>query len=461
MKKFLLLAVVALVAGCAAPKVREANNPFANDRRGNPIHKLSLALVLPTIQTVKKGKPVDAPVLAQRNRTEPGTMYRDVLGIYYNLFKKVTLVKDLSDPRIAEADIIGRLEFSLTANPPSITMTSSFYNPQHSLVTTVKTEAKAPWSLLPLRPEDAFNAVIGQIPDLLDKKLQASSELRQYAKTVTPRLEGQPVAQAKTKAPVIDSDVDRPSYTFTENANNFAVVVGVENYQNLPSADFANRDAHAVKAHLRALGYPAQNVIMLIDAQATGTVIKSYIESWLPRNVTEDSKVFFYFSGHGSPDTESKQAYLMPWDGDAQFLTDTGYPVKRLYQKLDALKAKTVIVAMDSCFSGAGGHSVLAKGARPLVGKIDTGTASDMGKVVVLTATGAEEITGSEESQGHGLFTYYLLKGLNESGGKNSVGQTYSYLKAKVEGAARQANRSQTPQLMGRSADQSDKETLR
>ena len=73
---------------------------------------------------------------------------------------------------------------------------------------------------------------------------------------------------------------------------------------------------------------------MLTDAQATGTwPSRSYVESWLPRNVKEDSKVFFYFSGHGAPDTESKQAYLVPWDGDSQFLTDTGYPVKRAFIK--------------------------------------------------------------------------------------------------------------------------------
>ena len=460
MRKRLLPVVVALLAGCAAPKVHEDNNPFANDRRTDPVRKLSLALVLPAIQVVKKGKPVDAPVLAARNKTEPETMYREVLGIYYQTFKRVTLVKDLNDPRVAEADIVGSLESSLVANPPTLTVTSSFSNSDHSLVTTIKTEAKAHGSILAVKPEAAFPLVVAQIPDLLDKKLKASAELKAYAKSVTPKVEGQVQARPEAKSAVIDSDVDRPGYGFDENAGNYAVVVGVENYQSLPSAEFANRDAHAVKAHLRALGYPAPNIVMLTDAQATGTAIRSYVESWLPRNVKEDSKVFFYFSGHGAPDTESKQAYLVPWDGDSQFLTDTGYPVKRLYQKLNELKAKQVVVAMDSCFSGAGGHSVLAKGARPLMTRVDVGNSDDMGKVVVLAAAGAEEITGSEEGQGHGLFTYYMLKSLNASAGKHTVGEIYGYLKPKVEGAARQSNRGQTPQMLG-SADQTGKESLR
>ena len=93
--------------------------------------------------------------------------------------------------------------------------------------------------------------------------------------------------------------------------------------------------------------------------------------------------------------------------------------------------------------------------------RVDVGNSDDMGKVVVLAAAGAEEITGSEEGQGHGLFTYYMLKSLNASAGRHTVGEIYGYLKPKVEGAARQSNRGQTPQMLGRSADQTGKESLR
>ena len=40
----------------------------------------------------------------------------------------------------------------------------------------------------------------------------------------------------------------------------------------------------------------------------------------------EDSTVYFYYSGHGAPDLKTGQAYLVPWDGDAQFLKDTALP---------------------------------------------------------------------------------------------------------------------------------------
>ena len=243
------------------------------------------------------------------------------------------------------------------------------------------------------------------------------------------------------------SAVDEPAYHKSEDQTKFALVVGVENYESLPSADYAERDAQAMRKHLLALGYPERNVIFLTGQKAGKSGIEKYVKSWLPRNVDNDSQVFVYFSGHGAPDPKTGQAYIVPWDGDAKFLDTTGYSVKNLYSDLASLKAKRIIVALDSCFSGAGGRSVLAKGARPLVTKVDAGI-PDSKKLVVLAAASGDEITGTADDQGHGLFTYYLLKGLNNSGGSVSVKSLYDFLKPKIQDAARRDNRDQTPQLL-------------
>lgn len=250
----------------------------------------------------------------------------------------------------------------------------------------------------------------------------------------------------------IVSDIDTPTYQNKENDKNFALVVGIEKYSNIPQADYAERDAAAVRRHLIAMGYPDRNVILITGKDAGHAGIEKYVEAWLPRNVEENSKVFFYFSGHGAPSAESGQAYLVPWDGDPQFLETTGYPVKRLYEKLGNLKAKSVIVAMDACFSGAGGHSVIAQGTRPLVGKVDVGVGSS-DKLAVLAASGADEVTGGDDSQGHGIFTYFLLKALNENRGQATVKNVFDFLSPKVRDAARRQNRDQTPQLMATSPD--------
>lgn len=246
------------------------------------------------------------------------------------------------------------------------------------------------------------------------------------------------------------SDVDKARYFLPEDPDAYALVVGVEKYENLPAAEYAERDAAAVRTHLLALGYPPRNIAYLTGAQGNYTNIKKYVESWLPNRVNERSTVFVYYSGHGAPDPKSSEAYLVPHSGDPEYLEDTAYPVKRLYAKLGALKAKRVLVALDSCFSGSGGRSVLAKGIRPLVAKVDMGEVG--GNVVSLSASGGSEISGTIEEEAHGAFTYYLLKGLNgeakDPSGAVTLQALYRYLTPKVQDAARLRNRDQTPQLL-------------
>jgi hypothetical protein len=258
-------------------------------------------------------------------------------------------------------------------------------------------------------------------------------------------------------AAVVKSDVDEAKYSAPERPGDFAVVIGIEKYSDLPPATFAEHDAQAVRNHLHALGFADRNIVLLLGQHASLSGIKKYVETWLPKNVTENSTVFFYYSGHGAPDTGSGQAYLVPFDGDPQFLAQTAYPLKQLYTELGTLKAKQVIVAMDSCFSGAGGRSVLAKGTRPLVSKVDMGGLDPAGKLVAFSAALGDQISGTIDEQGHGAFTYYFLKGLNGAAADKSGAVTtkalYEYLKPKVEDAARLQNRDQMPKLMPEGGD--------
>lgn len=258
-----------------------------------------------------------------------------------------------------------------------------------------------------------------------------------------------------TELTVKHSDVDVPKYKRSENPDNFAVVVGIENYADLPEAAHAERDAQAVRDHLLALGFPSKNVVLLTGQRATKTGLVKNLEAWLPNNVNERSTVFFFYSGHGAPDVKSKQAYLVPIDGDPNYLNETAYPIRVLYDRLGALKAKQVIVALDSCFSGAGGRSVLAKGTRPLVTIADMGSVA--GKIVSLSASRADQISGTHEDEGHGLFTYYLLRGLNgaakDDAGSITVQSLYEYVAPNVQDHARRQNREQVPQFLHGAGD--------
>lgn len=249
----------------------------------------------------------------------------------------------------------------------------------------------------------------------------------------------------------------KPSFRGAATADDLALVIGIDRYAELPPASHAERDADAARDFFRAMGVPDRNIMILKGARATKTGFEKTVEAWLPNNARPGSRAFVYYSGHGAPDPATGDAYLVPYDGDPQYLAQTGFPLKRLYQALGRLKARRIVVMLDSCFSGAGGRSVLAKGTRPLVGKIMTAPpAESAGSRLLVTASGPDQISGSDETAGHGLFTKHLLEGLNggakDAQGRVTLASLYDYLKPRVEDEARRGNREQAPKLIGEGA---------
>jgi hypothetical protein len=263
-----------------------------------------------------------------------------------------------------------------------------------------------------------------------------------------------PPAAALPAAPA--SDVDVPLVAGRTKQNRYAVVVGIEQYRNkLPKADFAAHDAKVMGDYLsKTMGFSEENIAVLLNEQATRTDLEKYIEHWLPNRVEKDSTVFVYYSGHGAPNPKTGDAYLVPYDGDPAFVDATGYPLKRLYEQLGKLPAKEVVVLLDSCFSGAGGRSVLAKGMRPMVLSVENPVLAG-GKTVVLAAGKGDQVSSTYDQKGHGLLTYFFLKGLRGEADANKDGsvdlaEVYEYLKPQVERTARREyNNDQTPQLLG------------
>lgn len=253
----------------------------------------------------------------------------------------------------------------------------------------------------------------------------------------------------------IDAELAPPPTTVSEKEYAYAVIIGVEEYRDLPKVDYAKRDAEMVKQYLiKALGYPEQNIVTLLNERVTRSQIEARLEKWLPKQVAgnSDAEVFVYYGGHGAPDPNTSQAFLVPYDGDPAFLETTAYPLHRLYTSLSELPAKSVTVVMDSCFSGAGGRSIIAKGARPMMISVENPVPAAQ-NMVVLSAAAGNQISSALPDKRHGLFTYYFLKGLQGEADANQdgaieVGELYAYLKPQVETAARRMNAEQSPQLL-------------
>jgi uncharacterized caspase-like protein len=262
-----------------------------------------------------------------------------------------------------------------------------------------------------------------------------------------------PPAAAPGTAPPSDVD-DPPAPPSAKRRDAYAIVIGIEKYrQKLPSADFAVNDAKTVAKYLTTtLGFRDENVVLLTDENAALGDFAKYIEQWLANRIEKDGLVFVYYSGHGAPNPSTGDAFLVPYDGDPAFINQTGFSLKRLYAALSKLPARHVVVALDSCFSGAGGRSVIAAGTRPLVTKVDNAPPSAR-NMAVLSAASGEQTSSTYHPQGHGLFTYFFLKSIKDAAQADAkdpldIRRLFSAIKPEVEKVARREyNNEQTPVL--------------
>jgi hypothetical protein len=242
-----------------------------------------------------------------------------------------------------------------------------------------------------------------------------------------------------------------------------AVIIGNRDYANkdVPPVEFAVRDARAVRQYAEvALGIKPDNIIYVENATqsvfrrifgAEGTEGGQLADYVKPGK----SDVFVFYSGHGAPALKGGKAYLVPADGDPTYITATGYSVDALYEGLSKIGAKSVLVAMDACFSGSSASGgMLIKNASPAMLKVSD-PIFKIPNGIVLSASAADQISSWEMQRRHGLFTYYLLAALSgeadaDKDKKVTLSEVESYLAENVEYAARRQGRKQNVQLRGK-----------
>lgn len=85
--------------------------------------------------------------------------------------------------------------------------------------------------------------------------------------------------------------------------------------------------------------------------------------------------------------------------------------MNRLYEQLGKLPAKEIVVALDSCFSGMGGRSVIAKGARPLVIHLQRELILPRNILITrMAAASANQISSTYEGNSHGAVYLFYAK---------------------------------------------------
>lgn len=259
----------------------------------------------------------------------------------------------------------------------------------------------------------------------------------------------------------------------------WVVAIGVGSYSDpaIEALHFAAADARSVYDYFAsAFALPAEQRFLLVDQQATLRAIKSLLGTRLAAqaNNPEDT-IILYFAGHGlaeagtgSIDADRLSKYLLPYDAELADPYSTALDVDEVTTVVRRLVPERVVVIIDSCFSGAaGGRSPFDPRHDRLRGVVTDEFLDRMvgGKGrIVLTASGANEAARERNDLGHGIFTYYLLRGLTGDGDENHDGQVdvdelYRFVWDRVTAATagkqnpvKRAPQSEGPIVLGRTA---------
>lgn len=242
---------------------------------------------------------------------------------------------------------------------------------------------------------------------------------------------GTAAKKANSQLEVVDNalDINIP-VTNEENKKTFAVIIGNENYERVTKVQYALNDAKVFASYCRkTLGLPKDNIRIYRDA-TYGTMLSALDDIKSIASAFEgDLNVIFYYAGHGVPSESDKTAYLLPVDASGQH-TEVCLSTKRLYDTLDGLHAKRVLVFMDACFSGAQRGEGMLASARGVALKVKQD--APKGNMVVFSAATGDETAYPYKEKGHGLFTYYLLKKLQDTKGDVTLGELSDYVNKEV-----------------------------
>jgi tetratricopeptide (TPR) repeat protein len=231
------------------------------------------------------------------------------------------------------------------------------------------------------------------------------------------------------------------------NEKTFALIIANENYTNSINAEYAINDGRLFNLYCeKTLGIPKDN-IRYIENATYGSMRSSI--NWLSniqRVFESEAGIIFYYAGHGMPSDANQFPYVLPVDGEPSDI-ETALKLEEIYEKLSEYSSKFVLVFIDACFSGAVRDNSMLVQARAV--RFRPRQIPITGNMIVLTASTGIETAFHYTDKQHGIFTYYLLKKIQENKGNVSLSELSQYV---IENVKKQSvivnNKPQTPQLI-------------
>ena len=249
-----------------------------------------------------------------------------------------------------------------------------------------------------------------------------------------------------------------PGERVAEDPYAVALLIGVGDYEMIPGAPWSDSDAaHFYDYAHNVLGVSASRIRLLQGEEAGWRELWKSLKRWLPAmSESGKSNIYIFFAGHGLASVDGKDAYLVPWDGDPDLLERTAIQRKELIEGLVQLNPRSVTLFMDTCYSGTakGGKNTLVADARALrmVRKDKRVELPD--NFTLFSAAANDEIASSHPTLEHGLFSYWMMRGLGGEADSNrdrkiTAGELHAFVGKSVERDAVSMGRKQHPQLVG------------
>ena len=274
--------------------------------------------------------------------------------------------------------------------------------------------------------------------------------------------------KSKTKLVSITIDIDEttvankleplnPSNISNKSSNNkVALIIGIENYTEAPKANYANLDAKYFFDYARrAFGVNKQNINLLVNEEATVVKTDKAVSLWLKSKIKKNkSDLIIFFAGHGLASSDGKELYLLPQDGNPDRLERTALSRTDLFKEIISLNPKSVTMFLDTCYSGVSrDEQMLLASARPI--RIVADEQSEIpNNFTIFSASKLDQISSGLKEANHGIFSYYLMKGLEGKADSNndkriSNGELLAYMDENVSQKAAEQGRAQNPSLTG------------
>jgi uncharacterized caspase-like protein len=236
------------------------------------------------------------------------------------------------------------------------------------------------------------------------------------------------------------------------NNDALALVIGVSDYKETNAkAIYADSDAKVFQDYaIEKLGVPRNRVKTLVNDGADEKDMLLATKRWLARAAKQGkTDVYIFFAGHGLASDDGSKMYLLPYDGAPELLDDTAILRDRLFSDVAAANPRSVTVFLDTCYSGTTRGTDMLIASRPIAIRALEQSIPD--NFTVMTAAAGDQTAKPLEEAKHGMFSYFLMKGMEGEADANNdneitAGELHSYVQANV---IQQSSGSQTPELQG------------